>query len=96
MCADPVLRLTDAGVPPEDVPVEDVEGEVAEAARDFAVEVFTVEWAAVGEKQRETFTIGQDGHYQITTRVVIVLSHTGTCVICTQINLTALRNTFQT
>lgn len=35
--------LTDAGVPPEDVPVEDVEGEVSEAPGDLAVEVLPIE-----------------------------------------------------
>lgn len=46
---------TDAGVPPEDVPVEDVEGEVAEAAWDFAVKVFAIEWAAVKEETERHF-----------------------------------------
>lgn len=35
--------LTDAGVPSEDVPVEDVEGEVSEATWDLAVEVLPIE-----------------------------------------------------
>lgn len=38
--------LTNAGVPPEHVPVKDVEGEVSEATRDLAVKVFPVEWTA--------------------------------------------------
>lgn len=60
------LRLTDAGVPPEDVPVEDVEGEMAEAAWDLAVKVLTVEWAAVKKgKQRYTFTISQNGRGEV-------------------------------
>lgn len=55
MSTNPALRLTDAGVPPEDVPVEDVEGEVAEAARDFAIEVLAVERAAIREKTDRHF-----------------------------------------
>lgn len=35
--------LTNTGIPPEDVPVKDVEGEVSEAAWDFAVEVLAIE-----------------------------------------------------
>lgn len=35
--------LTNTGVPPEDVPVEDVEGEVSEATWDLAVEVLPIE-----------------------------------------------------
>ena len=35
--------LTDAGVPPEHVPVEDVEGEVSEAPWDLTVEILPVE-----------------------------------------------------
>lgn len=42
------LCPTDDGVPPEDVPVEDVEGQAAEAAWDLAVEVFTIERAGGG------------------------------------------------
>lgn len=38
--------LTDAKVPPEDVPVEDVEGEVSEAAWNLTVEVLPVERTA--------------------------------------------------
>lgn len=55
MSTNPMLRLTDAGVPPEDVPVEDVEGEVAEAARDFTIKVFAVEWAAVKQETERHF-----------------------------------------
>lgn len=56
LSASPVLELTDAGVPPEDVPVEDVEGEVAEAARDLTIEVFTIERAEDKE--------GTEGRFQ--------------------------------
>lgn len=35
--------LTDTGVPPEDVPVENVEGEVSEATGDLAVEILPIE-----------------------------------------------------
>lgn len=37
------ISLTNAGVPPEDVPVKDVEGEVSEATWDLAVEVLPIE-----------------------------------------------------
>lgn len=37
---------TDTGVPPEDVPVEDVEGQMSKAAWDLTVEVLAVERAA--------------------------------------------------
>lgn len=42
--------LTDTGVPSEDIPVENVKGEVPEATRDLAVEVLPVERTA-GEKR---------------------------------------------
>lgn len=44
--------LTDAGVPPEHVPVEDVEGEVSEAAGDLTVEVLPIE-RTEGERRHE-------------------------------------------
>lgn len=42
--------LTDTGVPSEDIPVENVKGEVPEATWDLAVEVLPVERTA-GEKR---------------------------------------------
>ena len=36
-------KVTDAGVSSENVPVEDVEGEMSKAPRDLAVEVLPVE-----------------------------------------------------
>lgn len=44
--------LTDTGVPPEHVPVEDVEGEVSEAPWDLTVEVLTIEWTAGGRRHK--------------------------------------------
>lgn len=44
------LWLTNAGVPPEYVPVENVEGEMSEAAWDLAVEILPVERTA-GKRQ---------------------------------------------
>lgn len=35
--------FTDAGVPPEHIPIKDVEGEVSESARDLAVEILSIE-----------------------------------------------------
>lgn len=43
--------LTDTGVPPEDVPVEDVEGEVSEATWDLTVKVLPIERTA-GERRK--------------------------------------------
>lgn len=43
--------LTDAGVPPEHVPVEDVEGEVSEATWDLTVEILPIERT---ESERKT------------------------------------------
>lgn len=43
---------TDTGVPPEDVPVEDVEGQMSEAAWDLTVEVLAVKRTARREQRR--------------------------------------------
>lgn len=45
--------LTDTGVPPEDVPVEDVEGEMSEATWDLAVEVLPIERTGSERRHKE-------------------------------------------
>lgn len=45
--------LTNARVPPEHVPVKDVEGEMAETPRDFTVKVFAVERTGEGKTKHE-------------------------------------------
>lgn len=45
--------LTNAGVPPEDVPVKDVEGEMSEATWNLAVEVLSVKRTGGESKQKE-------------------------------------------
>lgn len=45
--------LTNAGVPPEDVPVKDVEGEMSEATWNLAVEVLSVKRTAGEFKHKE-------------------------------------------
>lgn len=45
--------LTNARVPPEDVPVKDVEGEMSEATWNLAVEVLSVKRTAGESKQKE-------------------------------------------
>lgn len=46
--------LTNAGVPPEYVPVKEVEGEMTETPGDFTVKVFSIEGAVVEGEEEET------------------------------------------
>ncbi len=50
------ILLTNTGVPPEDVPVKDVEGEMSEATWNLTVEILPIERAGEerrGEERRE-------------------------------------------
>ena len=50
VCRTNRIRLTDAGVPPEHVSVEDVEGQMAETTGDFTIKVLSIEGAAEEKK----------------------------------------------
>lgn len=60
--ASSCCSLTDTRVPPEDVPVEDVEGEVSEATWDLAVEVLPVEGTRHEKTQGELYHTNVASH----------------------------------